>query len=171
MNYRYTPILALALFAVPAAAHVTANPSNAIAGTYFQTSFRITHGCEDSDTVAVQIQIPEGVMSVHPQAKPGWSVKISKYKLPEPVDTGHGKMADEAVNAVSWTGGNLPADQYDDFGVVMKLPAAKGRVLWFPVIQQCRSGENRWVEIPAEGQSWHSLERPAPFVKLATGGN
>jgi uncharacterized protein YcnI len=156
----------LALVAMPALAHVTANPNEGKAGNYFQTSFRITHGCDGHATKAVRIKIPEGVLSVHPQFKPGWKVKITKVKLPHPVTTGHGKTVDEAVSAVTWSGARLPDDQYDEFGLVMKLPERADETLWFPVTQICEGATSDWAEIPTEGQEWHSLQRPAPFVKL-----
>jgi len=157
----------LAFLTHPTLAHVTANPDKAVAGTYFQTSFRITHGCADSATTAVHIKIPAGVLSVHPQFKPGWDMDVSKLKLEEPVVSGHGTTIDEAVDEVVWQGNRLPSDQYDDFGLVMKLPDSGKKTLWFPVIQKCESGENKWVEIPTTGQQWHSLNKPAPFVVLS----
>jgi uncharacterized protein YcnI len=164
MKHLLLPIL-LALLTTPALAHVTANPDNAVAGKYFQTSFRISHGCDGSATASVSVRIPEGVMSVRPQAKPGWKITVTKRKLDQPVKTGHGKIVTEAVSEVTWSG-RLEDDQYDEFGLMMKLPDIAGETLWFPTVQTCRKGENRWVDIPAPGQEWHAVERPAPFVKL-----
>lgn len=156
----------LILVATPAMAHVTANPNTGVAGNYFQTSLRITHGCNDSDTTSVTVKIPDGIISVRPQAKPGWQVTITKRPLAEGVNIGHGKIAKEAVAEITWRG-KLPHDQYDDFGLIMKLPEKEGETLWFPTIQTCAKGENRWVDIPAEGQKWHDAASPAPFVKLS----
>lgn len=146
-------------------AHVTANPDNGVAGKYFQTSFRISHGCEGSDTTAVSIQIPHGFVTLKPQYKPGWKVEIKKRKLAAPVPAGHGKMANEEFSEVIWSGGSLPDDQYDEFGLLVKLPENEQK-LWFPVTQTCIKGENKWSEIPAEGQEWHELKSPAPFVTV-----
>ncbi|MGE0775792.1 MAG: DUF1775 domain-containing protein, partial [Sphingomonadaceae bacterium] len=38
--------------------------------------------------------------------------------------------------------------------------------LYFPTVQTCVSGENRWVNIPASGQAWHDVENPAPVIEL-----
>lgn len=168
MRHHLTLAFALAILAHPALAHVTANPDKAIAGSYFQTSFRISHGCGASATKSVRIKIPEGVLSVRPQFKPGWDVDVSKHKLEQPIISGHGTTIDEAVDDVVWRGNTLPSDQYDDFGLVMKLPDTGEKTLWFPVIQECESGENNWVEIPTTVQQWHSLNKPAPFVVLST---
>jgi periplasmic copper chaperone A len=155
----------LVLIAMPAMAHVTANPNTGVAGKYFQTSFRITHGCEGSPTTSVTVKIPEGLFVVRPQAKPDWKITITKRPLEQPVETGHGKTVTEAVSEITWSG-KLSDDQYDEFGLVTKLPDSAGKTLWFPVVQKCAKGENRWVEIPEDGQEWHDVAMPAPFVKL-----
>lgn len=171
MKNRLLSAALLTLVAAPAMAHVTANPDKGTAGAYFQTSLRITHGCDGSGTTAVHVKIPAGILSVRAQAKPGWQVTVTKRKLEHPAAAIHGKTMTEAVDEVVWTGGPLLDEQYDDFGLVMKLPDAAGQTLWFPTVQQCANGENRWVEIPANGAEWHSLAKPAPFVKLAPSGN
>ncbi len=158
--------LAVCLFSGPAFAHVTANPNKGTGGAYFETAFRVSHGCEGSDTTSVSIKFPKGIVSAKPQFKPGWAVEIKKSKLDKPVPAGHGKMTDEQIDEVIWSGNVLPDDQYDTFGILLKLPEAAGETLWFPVTQGCVKGENKWTEIPAEGEQWHDLKSPAPFVKL-----
>ena len=106
------------------------------------------------------------MVTVKPQFKPGWTVSVKKSKLDKPVPAGHGKMADEQIDEITWSGNKLPEDQYDTFGLLMKLPGKAGETLWFPVTQTCEKGKQEWVEIPAEGQQWHDLKSPAPFVKL-----
>jgi uncharacterized protein YcnI len=42
-----------------------------------------------------------------------------------------------------------------------------GQMLYFPVVQECEGGAvERWIQIPAAGQSEDDLETPAPGVKL-----
>ncbi len=158
--------LAALLAAGPAFAHVTANPDNGKAGSYFETAFRVSHGCEGSDTVSVSIKMPKGMITAKPQFKSGWSVEVKKSKLEKPVPAGHGKMADEQVDKIIWSGGALPDGQYDTFGILMKLPEKSGETLWFPVVQTCKTGTHEWTQIPGEGQQWHELKSPAPFVKI-----
>lgn len=149
----------------PAFAHVTANPDTGTAGEYFETAFRVSHGCDGNPTIAVTVMFPKGVVSAKPQSKPGWLLSIKKKDLAKPVPAGHGKMATEEFESITWSGVTLPDDQYDTFGLLMKLPEAVG-TLWFPVIQQCQGGKNKWIEIPGEGQNWHDLKSPAPFIKV-----
>src|SRR5262249_26776331 len=42
----------------------------------------------------------------------------------------------------------------------------KAGPLYFPVTQICEKGEIAWSEIPAEGQSAHSLKAPAPALMI-----
>lgn len=147
-------------------AHMTATPNEAAAGTYFQTGFTVPHGCSGSPTVAVRIKIPEGVMSVKPQKKPGWEITITNRKLDKAIDAGHGRMITETVDEIAWRGGPLPDSFYDTFGLMMKLPDAPGRTLYFPVVQECKEGVHRWITVPAAGEKWNDLKEPAPFVKL-----
>jgi uncharacterized protein YcnI len=41
-----------------------------------------------------------------------------------------------------------------------------GTTIWFPIVQECEQGVNRWIEIPAEGKSADDYEEPAPGVTL-----
>lgn len=157
---------ALACVSFPAFAHITAHPDNGAADKYFQTSFRISHGCDGSDTTTVKVQIPPGIVSLKPQAKAGWTVEISKRKLENPVPAGHGKITDEEFSEIIWTGGKLADSQYDEFGILMKLPATPDKTLWFPVTQLCTKGENNWTQIPKANEEWHDLKTPAPFVHI-----
>src|SRR5690606_7717950 len=109
------------------------------AGSYFETQLRVSHGCEGSDTVEVRVQLPPGTVSAKPQAKPGWDVSLKTGKLAAPVPMGHGKMTDMQIESITWRG-HLAADQYDTFGILMKLPDAPGETLWFPVTQICEEG-------------------------------
>lgn len=149
-----------------ASAHVTSNPNEAPAGQYFTTAIRVPHGCVGSPTVALRVKIPDGVTAVKPQMKPGWTIEIRMRRLTQPVDAGHGNMITETVDEIAWRGGKLPDMYYDDFGVNMRLPMSAGATLYFPVVQECKTGVHRWIEIPAAGQSWGDLKEPAPFIRL-----
>ena len=147
-----------------ASAHVTAYPNEAIAGGYFQTAFNVTHGCEGSPTVALSIKLPEGVVSVKPQMKAGWTIEITKRKLATPVQM-HGKTIDETVDRVTWRGGPVPDNLFDTFGLMMKLPDTPGKSLYFPVTQTCEKGETQWTDIPA-AQNAKETRTPAPAIRL-----
>lgn len=163
-------MLAVGLLAitVPAAAHVTANPREAKAGSYFKADFRVPHGCDGSATVALRIEIPEGVTSVKPQNKPGWDLHIKTGPLARPYES-HGKTITEGVVEVEWSGGKIPDDTYEDFGISMKLPDKPGETIYFPAIQVCEQGETAWIEIPRAGEA--EPDHPAPAIKLLPAGD
>jgi uncharacterized protein YcnI len=154
------------LAASAASAHVTVQPNEAVAGGYFQTAFSVSHGCEGTATIAVRVKLPDGVLSVKPQAKPGWAVEIKTRRLEGNQPSLHGKTITETVDEVSWRGGPLPDNLYDTFGLQMKLPDTPGKPLYFPVVQECEKGVHRWIETPAAGQNRDELREPAPVVRL-----
>ncbi|KIZ37364.1 hypothetical protein OO17_23725 [Rhodopseudomonas palustris] len=166
------PLAALALIfgSAPAFAHVTLSPNEAAAGGYFQATFSVPHGCNGSATVALRIKVPDGVLSVKPQMKPGWSVDITTRKV-DGAPRLHGKVITETVDEVSWRGGPLPDRLYDTFGLIMKLPDTPGKTLYFPVVQECESGVTRWIEIPAAGKDGDEMPEPAPRLRLKPKGS
>ena len=150
-----TPLIILALLtATPAAAHVVAVPDTAKAGSYTAIAFRVGHACAAGDaTLKVRIEIPAGVASARPQVKPGWT-----YALERPTDP------KAAPTAITYTG-RLPDEAFDDFAVLMKLPAAGDRLV-FPVVQTCEKGESQWIEVADPAKPDEKLNRPAPVVTL-----
>jgi uncharacterized protein YcnI len=110
--------------------------------------------------VAVRITLPTGLSDVKPEHKPGWKITMKRYKF-----SGPGPQTLGSPEEIEWRGGPLPDDEYESFGVTMQLPPNPG-VLYFPTIQTCQKGENRWVNIPAAGQQWHDVKEPAPFVRV-----
>ena len=161
-----TAVALLVATASPAVAHITAHPASGEADNFFETKFQVPHGCDGSATVAVRIKIPDGVTNVKAQMKPGWSVSIKNRKLDPPRQGDGGQVLTETLDEVDWRGGPLPDNLYDEFGLVMKLPAAAGATLYFPVVQECESGIHRWIDIPAAGQNWSAVREPAPFVTV-----
>jgi uncharacterized protein YcnI len=162
--------LAAAVLAPAASAHVTANPSEAPAGGFAMISFRVPHGCEESPTTSISVQIPPGVVSVAPEAVPGWEVETVEGPYDEPVLL-HGEEVTEGVKEVTWTGGPLDAHQFLDFGLSMRMPETEGETVYFPVVQTCEQGETGWITIPVEGEE--EPDTPAPGVELlaASGGH
>ncbi|MES2722562.1 MAG: YcnI family protein [Pseudomonadota bacterium] len=142
------PLLLAAALAVatPALAHVGVDPGEAKAGAYQVLRFRVGHGCGDAATTALRIETPQGLASARPQPKPGWTLAIEKQG--------------ERVSALVWRGA-LPADQFDEFAVLAKLPAEPG-VLYFPTVQTCGGEESQWTGIPDPGEA--RLSHPAPAL-------
>ncbi|MGN6500980.1 MAG: YcnI family protein [Tsuneonella sp.] len=164
MLYKTALFAAAVLIAGPAAAHIVFAEPSAAAGSYYAGFLRVSHGCGEAGTVSLRVEIPPAVLSARPQPKAGWALTIERAKLPQPVAGEGGATITERVTAVTWTG-SLPADEFDQFGLMMKLPASAGP-LYFPAVQTCTSGENAWIAIPSDPSQWHSLERPAPMLMV-----
>jgi uncharacterized protein YcnI len=152
-----------------AAAHVTVIPDTTDAGAYALLTFGVPHGCGDSPTTKVSIQVPEQIVTVTPTVNPGWDVEKVMEDLAEPVDDGHGGQYTERVAEVVYTARTPLPDGYRDALVLsLKLPDAAGDTLVFPTVQECAEGESAWVQVPAEGEDGHDLELPAPLFELTS---
>lgn len=159
-------MVATILYAVNARAHVTLEVQEATAGSFYQATLKVPHGCEGQPMVKMRVQVPDGVTSVKPQPKPGWKLATVKGALTTPYDDGHGKMITEGIREVVWSDGPLHDDQYDEFAMQVRLPDAPNTTVYFRVVQECAKGVNRWIEVPEPGRSPRDLKRPAPALRL-----
>lgn len=161
-------LLLTALGATAASAHVTLETSQAPVASSYKAIFRVPHGCDGKTTTRIRVQIPEGVIAVKPQPKPGWTLDKVKGKYEKSYDY-YGTPTTEGVKELSWSGGNLPDDEYDEFvaRVYLSGDLKPGTTLYFPVVQECTDGAaERWIEIPEAGKNADDYETPAPGVKL-----
>jgi uncharacterized protein YcnI len=157
--------LAITLLPSTVLAHVTLEQQQAPVGTPYKIVLRVPHGCGDSATIRLNVQIPDGVIAIKPMMKPGWQIATARGSYSKAYSFFHGAKFTEGVREVTWSGGKLPDAFYDEF-VLSAFIAGElepGQILYFPVVQQCEQGEHRWVEIPAAGK--HANE-PAPGVTL-----
>ena len=155
--------LVLALAPAAALAHMIVDPAEAPAGDYFKAAFRVTHGCQGTPTVSVTIRIPDGVVGVKPQPKPGWIIEIKTRPVNPPIEIAHGFMLRETPTEITWRGGSLANAHFDEFVLTMRTPDKPGTTLLFPTIQTCEKGAYEWVEPPKPGEHVHA---PAPALKL-----
>jgi uncharacterized protein YcnI len=168
-------LIALAiLVASPAGAHITLENKEAAIGAAYKAVFVVPHGCGGSATIKIRVQIPEGVIAVEPVPKPGWNVEVVKGKYSGAYDY-HGAKLSEGAKEVVWSGGRLVDHTRDQFVIDSYLTGAlkPNTTLYFPVVQECEKGINRWIEIPADGadhmHEMHGMQEgksPAPGVKL-----
>ena len=116
----------IAAAAVPATAHVGVDLHGATATAGSSTAFwlRPGHGCDGDATNAITVTVPDGVTNVKAQPKAGWKL----------TSDGH---------TITWSGGTLPDDQFDDFGLRLtwpKLPAGvTSQKFYFPTVQTCNA--------------------------------
>jgi len=166
--FKYLPAVAVAaLLAAPAAhAHVTFENSEVAQNTTVRMVTRVPHGCGEQATLRVRIQIPDGVVGVQPMPKAEWELTTETGPLSQPY-VSHGNEITEGVTEIMWEG-ELPNAFYDEFifraRFTDQLPA--NEMVYIPVVQECADGAERWIEIPAEGQTSDDLAYPAPGVML-----
>lgn len=151
-----------------ASAHITLANGEARTGTYYKAVLQVPHGCDGTATQTIRVQIPEGVISVKPMPKPGWTLNITRGAYAKSYQS-HGKAVTEGPKEVVWSGGSLSDDNYDEFVFTSYLAGdfRPGQMIAFPTVQQCAKGETRWDQVAAEGQNPHSLKSPAPVLRIA----
>ena len=144
--------LLLVLTAAPASAHIHPDPAEIPEGEATTVALGIEHGCDDSPTTAVAVQLPDGA-EVSAVAKSGWAV-------------------DSSDGTVTWTaqaGNELPTDEADEFELELTPDAGtEGDTLYLKTVQTCETGELRWIaEWDGEGEE---PENPAPSVTVIAAG-
>ena len=138
-------LMAVGGLAQPAFAHVEPDPESVPAGSTGTITFNVEHGCEESNTVRLEMQLADGVTDPTPAAIDGWTSSV-------------------AGGVITWTGGPQPHDQELLVPVEMTFPNSPGDVLLFPLVQTCEQGEVRWIDPPNPDGS--EPEDPAPTVTL-----
>ncbi len=109
----------LTMAVVPVFAHVVVGPAE-VGVASFQTFTMGVPNEKDMPTTTLRLMIPEGLKSVSPNVKPGWTVSVKK--------TGDGDSA--KVLEIDWTGGSIPVGQRDDFLFSAQVPASEAKLLW-----------------------------------------
>lgn len=151
-------------------AHITLATGETRANTYYKAVLQVPHGCDGQATQSIRVQIPEGVISVKPMPKPGWTLNITRGSYAKSYES-HGKAVTEGPKEIVWSGGSLSDDNYDEFVFTSFVSGdfQPGQTVYFPTSQKCGSAEINWSEIPAAGQSPHALKAPAPGLRIAGG--
>lgn len=157
----------VAVWAAPAAAHVSPQPQEVVADSYTAVTFTVPHGCDGSPTTSLEIQIPEAILDVTPAIVPGWDVDITTEPLAEPVEGPHGESITERESVVTYAaqpGNELPDGFRTSFTIGFRAPDAAGEELVFPAVQGCVEGETAWIELHSgEGEE---PDYPAPVVQV-----
>ena len=160
-------VTALAVLAVagPAAAHVTANPSTAVQGSYTKVSFRVPNEMDNANTTQLEINLPldHPIASVSVRPSPGWIVTVSESKLPTPIKNDDGEVT-KAVSKIVWSKGAIAPGQFQEFDVSLgPLPQVPQVV--FKALQTYSDGNVvRWIDEPTTDGT--EPEKPAPALKL-----
>lgn len=152
--------------ALPASAHVHADPSTTAEGGYSVVTFRVPNESETAATTSVAVQLPTDhpFTYVATRPVPGWTAQVVEGALPAPVDVA-GATVTQAPLTLTWTADagtpGIAVGQFQEFEVnVGPLPEAGTRVL-LPTVQTYDDGEvSRWTDVADEGAE--EPESPAP---------
>jgi uncharacterized protein len=143
-----------------ASAHVTVQPNEAAAKAFVVEDVRVPNEEQSANTTKVVVQFPPGFAEVSFQPVPGWSVKVKKTKLAQPIKTDEGDTLTEQVSEVTWSGGKIAPGQFQDFPVSMQIPDKAGSALTFKALQTYDNGKVVRCIGPPDAQE------PAPQVKV-----
>lgn len=141
--------------AVPlaASAHVHVTPENASAASSTSLTFSFSHGCEESPTTAMVIDIPDGVTNVVPVSDAGWTIARDVAE--------NGTVTRVTFTAATPIENGVKGE--------VSLDARFGEELAetdvaFPVTQVCAVGQTAWTEVATDGAA--EPESPAPVVAV-----
>ena len=159
----------LCLTAASALAHATLETKQAAAKSTYKMVMRVPHGCGGSPTLKLRIQIPEGYIGVKPMPKAGWTLETVRGKYAKEYDNEGGKIS-EGVKEIVWTG-KLLDENYDEFIASGTIAGGlePNATLYFPTVQECEKGSERWIELPAS--SGDKMKSPAPALKVLPSAN
>lgn len=148
----------------PAMAHIGLAQGEAVVGSTFRATLVVGHGCAGAGTTQVKVQVPEGFYNVRPMPKAGWQLEIETGTYEHPFEN-HGTTLTEGVKVITWSGGELPDSQFDEFVFRGTFGAdlEAGTKFYFPVLQQCGHVEDAWIDTGGD----EDAEYPAPAVELS----
>ncbi len=118
------------IFAAPAWAHLSVNPSRLETNQLADVTFSIPNADDSLDLDHVTLGIPSDFQLDDAEAKPGW----------EQSRTGQ---------AITWSGGRIPRNQYATFSIRGTAPA-KAETVLFNVLVGDRTGKTITYRVPLE---------------------
>lgn len=157
ISFMAVSISALAISLIgTASAHVVVRPGDAKTGAYqvFTVSVPVER---DSPTIKMKLDIPEGLASVTPTVKPGWTIQTDK----------RGQGEDAVVTAITWTGGEIGVGYRDEFTFSAKTPDQPTDLQW-KAYQTYQNGTIvSWDQQPGLEEKEGSASGPFSVTKVA----
>ncbi|MGW1427716.1 YcnI family copper-binding membrane protein [Streptomyces sp. NPDC002431] len=161
------------LLAGTASAHVSVQPvGEAAKGGYATVNVKVPNERDDAATTKVEVNFPTDhpLVSVMPQAVPGWNVEVTRAKLAKPLEM-HGQKINEAVSKVTWTAEGARDERGIRPGTFQQFPLSLGQLpddtdqLVLKAVQTYDNKEVvRWIEEQKPGAE--EPESPAPVLAL-----
>jgi len=166
-------VLAVAAFTLAggaaAQAHVRVIPESTAGGSFTKLTFRVPNESDTASTTSLAITLPTDtpLVFVSAQQLEGWTVKITKSKLPKPVEV-EGTTLTEAPSLVTWTavkGNEVGPGEFQEFALSGGPLPTNAKTLSFPAVQTYSDGTvAKWDQVQAEGAE--EPEHPVPSFAL-----
>lgn len=131
-------------------AHVAVKPEMVGIGA-FQTFTIGVPNEKDIPTISLKIVLPEGLAHVTPNVKQGWNIEVVKS----------GEGENTRVSEIIWTGGNIPAEQRDEFLFSAQVPSSETSLSW-KAYQTYQDGTIVAWDQDAKHESNHEEENSGP---------
>ena len=134
------------------------------AGKVFRANMMVTHGCGDSPTLKLIIDVPEDVLAITPRVKAGWSVELveSELKTPRVV---FGMERTKYTSRIIWSGGILDSDYFDIFSFIL-IPPSEEMTLHFPSTQVCVERTDAYISVPGSDSEGEESAGTAPSLTV-----
>jgi uncharacterized protein YcnI len=150
-------LIMLAVFTIPtiASAHVIVTPSQAGIGQ--ELVFNISSPNEQQTAIAsLKLDIPKGVTEVVPTEKDGWTITTTS--------TGTGDDAE--ISSITWSGGQIPVGQREDFGFGAQVPAGATSLDWKAYQTYADGTVVHWDQKPAGSDDATGNAGPYSITKV-----
>ncbi len=108
-------LLGVVAIATPTFAHVVVTPAQVNIGA-FQTFSVGVPSEKPMATVELRLVLPDGLNYVTPNVKQGWKISV--------------QTDDDGQKEIDWTGGNIPANERDDFLFSAQVPTTATALQW-----------------------------------------
>lgn len=152
MKLRATAAFAVGMLLIlepPALAHVTVQPNEAVKETFSRFVVRVPNERPDSATTKIRVELPP-LAFVSFEPKDGWKRRVVMRELDEPIEA-FGAELSEVVGSVTWSGGHIGGEEFDEFGFSALTPDEE-TTLRFEAFQTYSDGETVAWTGPAEAE-------------------
>lgn len=181
MNRRIVLVAMLAgaivcALAAPAAAHVSVDPPSAPKGATVKLSFLVPNEEPTKRVTKLQILFPippqTPIATVTVEQKPGWTPRVTKQDLAQPIVTDDGTVT-SVVREITWTAktvaDGIAANQFGEFTVAADgLPDDENEVVFRAVQTYSDGSVVRWIDPVTPGGP--EAEHPTPILELTDPG-
>ena len=152
-----------------ASAHPSFESNIVHAGKVFRANMMVTHGCGESPTLKLIIDVPEDILAITPRVKAGWTVELveSELKTPRVV---FGMERTKYTSQIIWSGGILDGDYFDIFSFIL-IPPSEEMTLHFPSTQVCVDRTDAYISVPGTDTVGEESAGTAPSLIVVKSTN